>query len=683
MKKFIALLLALCMMAVMLPAFAALSFADSAATPAAEPSLEALLEGREQIALNDSSFNGIGTKDGFLDGNVLGVQSVKELLGVNTNAEMCEKVVPYVNGAKARFNNSYKGYTHCGISGWDGGVWIGVVGAGFTKGETCTLTLLLGDHYYMQRTFEAEATALATESEKVVYFDQGDGCDVTVVMADEDHGITVGETLAGCTHDECGADRPRYTFTVTKVDGKTVTMRSDDFKSDNTLLELTRKDDTKIALTINKLAHTNSVKSYVQFRENANDPYNTYSARFIVEAYQPWLDSQSGSASLSLSFATKEGGTKTYTATLTEVFQKITAGGETYTPGADSVLFGVQVTKVPFGTKTVTGTLIIGDQSIPLGSASMNDNAMLTTRPGYGWVQGEKDIVATSGKNTGFESAERLFDKSGEKYLLNKDQKNAITDGDKITDTVTWHYNRSVTVAMYEVFSGNDTGSDRSPKGWRLYGSPDGQTGWTLIDAQSAPDGQDHFDINEDGRGKTFTVQTPVAYQYYKIEIDLNGNDNFQIAEIMLYEKNPDGFDWSKTKAFDAPASYSADPNYDNVGKVFDDKPDSKYEGNRKEDGTATITWRYDSTETAVGYSVMTAYDDLRWGRYPDSWILYGKNGDGEWTVLDEVKYTKHLSGEENFFTIDNPAAYSEYKIVFVAGNDYFQVDNIKLYKAQ
>ncbi len=686
MKKFIALLLALCMMAVMLPAFAALSFADSAATPAATAAtIEEIVGEREKLEEQDSN---IDSGEGFLDGNLRSTKPIDQLIGAKNNTEMMEKTVPYVsdtdgtNVQNVRYNYTYQGYTHGGISG--GGVWFAVLGANLVKGQNYTLTILLGDDYYIQKDFIAGSTTLATESSDVVIFENDLGCDLTVLMGDEAHGIQAGDTFQGCTHDE---HDPKYTFTVTKVDGKEVTMHSDTFKTSHTLLELTKdndKNETKIALSVGSVARTNTVRAYIQFRENAEKPYGLYSARIIVEAYQPWLDSESGSASLSLSFVTKEGGTKTYTNKLTEVFQSINANGETYTPAAHSVLFGVQVNNMPFGTKSVKVSLILNRpdghaDTIDLGEASLPDNEMFFVTPGYAWVQGELNVTSSTGKNTGGESAPYLFDKTGAKYGFHSGGND---------QTITWYYATAKKVAMYAIFSGNDTeGDGRNPRGWKFEGSMDGKEGWTLIDEQNAPEGQT-LKIGEQGRGTFYTVENPASYRYYRITFKTN-NDYFQIGEIMLFEKYDTPFVKDNMTQLAAPAVKDSNGKQEDQGLdgLFDDDVNTKLGAYTNYD-EYTVYWSYDATETLAGYKIVTGADSLHHTRNPNSWTIYGSNSDGdwetkEWTALDTVTYTKNLSGDANYFVIDNPEAFQHYKIVFTVGGHQFQMADIVAYVAK
>ena len=653
-----------------------------------EATLEEIIGDREKLGDDYTNGSNINSGDGFLDGNLHGSKRIDELIGVSDNAGMMQKTVPYVsntdgsNVQNVRYNYTYQGYTHTGIS-YLGGVWFAILGAELVQGQEYTLTILVGDDYYVQRNFTAESTALATESSSVVYYYNQKGCDVTVVMHDANHGIQKNDTFTGCTHDE---HDPKYTFTVTEVNGKTVTMHSDTFQTSHTLLELTKEGSgAKIALSINGYEAAKTAAGSIQYAEDNTNTYGAFNARVIVEINAAYLKNYK-TAKLKVEFTTANDETKTGEVNITEVFRSIKAGGQTVTTSGTCVMFGVQVKHVPYGTKSVKASVTLtkadGETSdtLALGEATLpNDTDMFFTVPGYAWVQGELGITSSTGKNSGGESAPYLFDKTGSKYGCGSNGAD---------QTITWHYSSTKKIAGYAIFSGNDTvGDGRNPRGWKLEGSMDSEGGWTLIDEQNAPEGQT-LKIGEQGVGTFYPVENTVSYRYYRITFKTN-NDYFQIGEIMLFEKYDTPFAEDNMTALAAPAVKDSNGRKDDQGLdgLFDDNVNTKL-GAYADYDEYTVYWSYDAAETLAGYKIVTGADSLRWNRNPSSWTVYGSNSDGdweakEWTALDTVTYTKNLSGEANYFVIDNPGAFQHYKIVFTVGHHQFQMADIVAYVAK
>ena len=87
-----------------------------------------------------------------------------------------------------------------------------------------------------------------------------------------------------------------------------------------------------------------------------------------------------------------------------------------------------------------------------------------------------------------------------------------------------------VTVANYVLFTGGDTEtySDRNPRSFTLWGSADGVT-YTEIDIVTTT-GLDAVNSTPYG----YTVDTPKAYQYYKLTFKADGG-YFQLNELQLY----------------------------------------------------------------------------------------------------------------------------------------------------
>ncbi|MEJ7651792.1 MAG: GH92 family glycosyl hydrolase, partial [Nakamurella sp.] len=80
------------------------------------------------------------------------------------------------------------------------------------------------------------------------------------------------------------------------------------------------------------------------------------------------------------------------------------------------------------------------------------------------------------------------------------------------------------TVAAYSLTSANDS-DDRDPKAWTIKGSQDGTT-WTTVDSRTDQSFPDRFVT------KQYTVATPAAYLYYRLDITANnGGAILQLAD--------------------------------------------------------------------------------------------------------------------------------------------------------
>lgn len=118
---------------------------------------------------------------------------------------------------------------------------------------------------------------------------------------------------------------------------------------------------------------------------------------------------------------------------------------------------------------------------------------------------------------TGNEGVEKLIDGNlGSKYLTRNKQ--------------TWMQFKGKAASLvtrYSLTSGNDA-PGRDPKNWTLEGSKDGVS-WTLLDTRK--------DIQFPIRTQTinFEIVNTITYTYYKLSIQNNGDDLFQLAEWTLY----------------------------------------------------------------------------------------------------------------------------------------------------
>ncbi|WP_435735997.1 GH92 family glycosyl hydrolase [Cellulosimicrobium sp. PMB13] len=95
------------------------------------------------------------------------------------------------------------------------------------------------------------------------------------------------------------------------------------------------------------------------------------------------------------------------------------------------------------------------------------------------------------------------------------------------TARITYELDAATTVKAYALSSANDA-PGRDPRAWTLEGSTDG-TSWTTLDTR----GNQTFSERFQTRG--YTVATPGAYRFYRLDITSNsGSDGTQLAELQL-----------------------------------------------------------------------------------------------------------------------------------------------------
>jgi hypothetical protein len=86
------------------------------------------------------------------------------------------------------------------------------------------------------------------------------------------------------------------------------------------------------------------------------------------------------------------------------------------------------------------------------------------------------------------------------------------------------------TVTAYTITTAGDTPA-RDPRGWRLLGSSDGRK-WTVVDERREEKWMSRKQV------RLFTVKTPAACGFYKLEVSANhGDGELQLAEIGLLVK--------------------------------------------------------------------------------------------------------------------------------------------------
>jgi hypothetical protein len=120
----------------------------------------------------------------------------------------------------------------------------------------------------------------------------------------------------------------------------------------------------------------------------------------------------------------------------------------------------------------------------------------------------------------GAEGAAKAFDgNTGTKWLCNAVSWLQYDFGAGVTQTV----------KRYDITSANDVPA-RDPKDWQLQGSNDGST-WTTVDTRTGqPSWPNRYQTI------SFTVATPGAYRYYRLNVTANNGDSgTQLSELAFY----------------------------------------------------------------------------------------------------------------------------------------------------
>ena len=102
-----------------------------------------------------------------------------------------------------------------------------------------------------------------------------------------------------------------------------------------------------------------------------------------------------------------------------------------------------------------------------------------------------------------------------------------------VTGWLRYDLGHTEVVRRYTVISSNDK-IGRDPKNWQFQGSNDGVT-WTTLDTQSNQAFTRRLEM------KSFTVASPSAYRYYRLNITANNGDTSftDLAEFGLYASRP------------------------------------------------------------------------------------------------------------------------------------------------
>lgn len=266
---------------------------------------------------------------------------------------------------------------------------------------------------------------------------------------------------------------------------------------------------------------------------------------------------------------------------------------------------------------------------------------------------------------------------------------------------ITWKTSVETTVDYYAVVTGGDSGQyGRVPKAWTFSGSADGET-WTVIDKVT-----DSSIVNSDAKPFIYYVDESAAYTNYKLEITAVGPDDsgattaVQFNEFVLIGEGAEDAAAEtpvvdETAIADMLASGTkievVEPASPNMGLWGDGAVINAFDGTAlpAEDGTnpaklgggsaadlATLTWSTATPTTVKNYVLYTCWDcdgtASGWGRTPISWALFGSNDGENWEALDIVANSgmENINNKPYGFTIDKPAAYTQYTMVFTSALD-------------
>ena len=273
---------------------------------------------------------------------------------------------------------------------------------------------------------------------------------------------------------------------------------------------------------------------------------------------------------------------------------------------------------------------------------------------------------------------------------------NGTIKGDKLggnlsgTAELTWKTTAPTTVNAYVVFTGNDSGSfGRLPYAWEFFGSNDDGATWTSIDK-----------VEISGVTKTndapfgYTVDTPAEYTSYKFAISAVSSDGvtatvgtgaLQMNEIVILGSGEGTTaetpvtDATEIDALIASGNLTAnvkDPAASNIDlwndgaatNAFDgDTTGTKLGGGGK--GVVTVTWSTDVETTVTNYVIYTGGDSAKWGRTPNSWVLFGSTDGETWTIIDYVSESGMPNSDSTpyGFSVDKTAAYTQYTLCILS----------------
>lgn len=479
---------------------------------------------------------------GFIDSDMLfGKYGLSRILGTTDSKEILDQTKVYINGEEARFNNGYLGYVHCTRNSSDGYL-LGVVGAGYTKGEPTTVTLLIGDYFYATANFTPGTSALAVESSKTVYHSVKKTCVSSVTFA-EPTDFKVGGEISARLHD----DHNDRVFRIESVseDRKTVTFVCDDFSTAKSLLEFKISDELRFSVTIDEEIDTvtETAVGYLQTRKNAEDPAGKLDSRIIIETNENFIQNYD-SATMKMDYTLADGSLKSFTAQITTAYRKISAGSEIYTATQGCALFGVVVVGVPMGTERIAATVTFQNSEtgenhlIDLGAASLS----ITTEEEVSTVKAMTKYGSDRITVTATDDGRPLDDGEGAMKLF--DGTTAKHGTGNLNFSVSFKTQEAVTVSGIIFTIANDTyasGSSRTYRSWTLLGE-DKEGNWWVVAVSNKPittgtsavaDNVDPDTVDDSNR-EAYVIENAGRYSSYKLEVT-GGGGYTQMGEITLY----------------------------------------------------------------------------------------------------------------------------------------------------
>ena len=180
----------------------------------------------------------------------------------------------------------------------------------------------------------------------------------------------------------------------------------------------------------------------------------------------------------------------------------------------------------------------------------------------------------------------------------------------------------------------------------------------------------------------TWTLEQAVDAKYVKV-IFFNCGVDAQIDRIAVFGQSVDLDELTLTPV-SGPQTDNAAENYE---KAFDGNVKTKFYHNTAKSPLMPLVFKTDGETTAVRYALTTANDhNINTDRLPTGWTLFGSNDGENWAIISKVDKPGMQSINYKTYTylIENPAAYSWYKIEFtVSSSGRMQLSEIALYAAK
>lgn len=168
----------------------------------------------------------------------------------------------------------------------------------------------------------------------------------------------------------------------------------------------------------------------------------------------------------------------------------------------------------------------------PTGAELQNISLYATTKDN-GRVYPEQ-ITTTAGPSLGEkEGCQNLFDgTTSTKFYSRQYSEGSVPSSPDPMNAIFFETDAAVTITHYTMVNANDTASftGRLPRQWTLYGSTDGET-YVVIDTVTSPSLP-----TANYATKSYTVDNPGSYQYYKLVFVCGTTGNVQFSEIELFE---------------------------------------------------------------------------------------------------------------------------------------------------